>query len=463
VGFALFSVLAFFLLSETVLYGVSKLTYHQMVGRLNPQREAKTSGIFRVATFGDSVTVGQGTAPQYSYPRQLEELLNENAEEGQFEVVNSGVYALNSSRTADLLPNWLEAIRPDLIVVMTGCNNPWNYRNSHLEELGLLEADERKPLLKLLDKTRTYRFFRVLLKRQKTGFGIAAQQDTSLGTGRRLRISETISVPVDPTARTLERQRSLFRDKAALTTLLEHDLSLITETASESGASIALMTYPFRPVYQEHHESVLQFAEERGLIAVNNLDAFERVSRSRPELDLFSADRGHPNSVGYRVIAANVYDQMRLHQERLGIALGPTPDPLSEFKDQEYLERVYREVKRSAEQPGAGEYVFEVLGHIAMELENASLAEDAFLTAFEQSGGAPQFYESLGKLYVRQEKWDALDQLKERMLALRGDRSDISFFLQMFEREAELGRRGTPRTELGTWPSEDQPPGPRAE
>ena len=49
--------------------------------------------------------------------------------------------------------------KPDLIVVMAGCNNAWNYRNSHLSELGLSLADSSagggsrvlRPLLDLLD------------------------------------------------------------------------------------------------------------------------------------------------------------------------------------------------------------------------------------------------------------------------------------------------------------------------
>jgi lysophospholipase L1-like esterase len=461
--FAVLALLAFFALTELVLYGVGRVAYHQTVSRFNPQRSVSDGDVFRVVTFGDSVTAGQGTAPQYSYPRQLEDLLNKGKTGGQFEVVNNGVYALNSSRTADLLPGWLEEFQPDLIVVMTGCNNAWNYRNSHLDELGLLGAEERSPLLKLLDNTRTYRFLRVLLKRQKTGFGIAEEQGPSPILRGNMQISKSISPAVDPTAATLERQRTLFKDAGALDKLLEHDLSEITRIAGEFGASIVLMTYPFRPPYQKHGELTLRFAEEQGLMIADNYAIFESVKRSKPGLDLFSADRGHPNATGYRVIAANIYEQMRLHQDRLDISLGPTPDPLKSFKDKDYLLDLYEEVKLSAEVPGADEYVFEALGYVAMELEDAALAEEAFLLAFERSGGAPQFYESLGNLYVRQEKWDDLDDLKVKMLGMRSDRNDISFLLEMFEREAQIGRQGLPTGELGGWnrQGDEQGPGDR--
>jgi lysophospholipase L1-like esterase len=449
-GFALVALVVFFVVTELILFGVSRVVAHQMVGRFNPDRQAKTEEVFRVATFGDSVTAGQGTAPQYSYPRQLEELLNQGKDSGNFEVVNGGVYALNSSRLADLLPGWLEEYKPDLIVVMTGCNNAWNYRNSHLEALGLLEEDERNPLLKTLDNFRTYRFLRVLLKRQETGFGIAEEQAAPTPVLRDgMKISERISPAVDPTARTLERQRTIFKDTNALNKLLEHDQKEISRIAGEFGASTVLMSYPFVPPYQDHLEVTRRLAEERGLLFVDNNAAFATVKRRKPGLDLFSADRGHPNATGYRVIAAGVYDAMRAKQEQLGIALGPSPDPLASFKDRDYLIGIYEEVKEAVDRPGADEYSFEVLGHVAMELEDDTLAEEAFTIAFERSGGAPQFYESLGYLYVRQKKWDKLDELKEKMIAMRGDRNDISFLMEMFEREAAEGRQGPSQGELG--------------
>jgi len=209
------------------------------------------------------------------------------------------------------------------------------------------------------------------------------------------------------------------------------------------------MSYPFVPPYQDHLEVTRRLAIERGLLFVDNNASFATVKRRKPGLDLFSADRGHPNATGYRVIAAGVYDAMREKQEKLGIALGPSPDPLASFKDRDYLIGIYEEVKEAVERPGADEYSFEVLGHVAMELEDDTLAEEAFTIAFERSGGAPQFYESLGYLYVRQKKWDKLDELKEKMIAMRGDRNDISFLMEMFEREAAEGRQGPSQGELG--------------
>lgn len=427
----------FFLCMEGVLWGVSLVVYHQRVGRLNPQTE-RTEGVFRIVTFGDSVTAGQGTAPQYSYPRQLEELLRTTNPDGRFEVINNGVYALNSSRLADLLPGWLDEFQPDAIVVMTGCNNAWNYRNSHLDQLGdlpPLDLARRTAWQRLLDRTRTYRFLRVALKRRKQGFGISVDQEPEPVLRGTMQISASVSPAVDGTAKTLERQEQVLQDREALDKLLSYDLDLMASAARARRVPLVLMTYPFDPPYQDHYGITHRFAQSRELIEVDNLNLFRRAARNRPDLDLFSADRGHPNATGYRVVAWNIYEALRDRQTELGLDLGPPPDPIDAFKDRDYLEALYLEVEEATRGDAADEYTWETLGHVAMELDDIDRAQVAFRRAFEISGGSPQFYESLGALYARHERWDDLQSLVDEMQELRGGRNDIEFQLQMFERE----------------------------
>ncbi|MCP4873029.1 MAG: hypothetical protein GY898_30415 [Proteobacteria bacterium] len=449
-AFAIVAVIAFFVVLELVLWGGSLVVYDRQVARHNPTTELK-DGKFRIVTFGDSVTAGQGTAPRYSYPRQLESLLNEANPGDKFEVINNGVYALNSSRLGDLLPGWIEEFSPNLIVVMAGCNNAWNYRNSHLETMGLMDGSDRAGWQMLLDKTRTYRFLRVALKRQKEGFGIAEEQAPEPVLRDQMQISASVSPAVDGTARTLERQRTLLKDTEKLDALLKYDLDMISWTAGEAGIPVVLMTYPFKPPYQDHRGITRQYALDNGLIGVDNYAEFQRLKRLRPNIELFSADRGHPNATGYRVVAAEIYKALYAVKSDLGIELATPPDPLASFKDPEYLRELYEEVRESSLKPEADEYVFETLGHVAMEMDDFPAAEAAFLEAFARSNGAPQFYESLGNLYVRHQKWDELDGLKDKMLALRGDRNDIEFLIEMFEREAAAGRAGKRTRQVGGW------------
>jgi lysophospholipase L1-like esterase len=470
-----FSVIAFLLafgMSECTLTVAAKVAYFTQVTRYNPPVRAKSDDVFRIVTLGDSVTAGQGTAPRYSYPRQLGSILDEVNGPGKFEVINQGVYALNSSRLVDLLPGWLEQHQPDLIVVMTGCNNPWNYTNSHLEELDLLK---RTWWQIELNRTRTYRFLRVALRRAQVGFGIAEEQmgDTTPPLEGMMRISESISPPVDGTARTLERQRTIFKNKQALEDLLLYDLERIKDLSRAAGAELVVMTYPFTPPHHDHRGVTRAFGQKYKLITVDNYGTFQRMKNDLSGLDLFSADRGHPNATGYRIIANGVYRGLFEQQERLGIELGPPIDPLAEFKDLDYLAQLRDEVRAATEDPSTDEYRWEALGYVAAELTDWDTAEEAFRTAFKLSNGAPQFYESLGTMYASNGDWDKLQALVDEMKELRGDRNDIGFLMSMFERALATRDRGEQapdeqdgdvrRRELGTPQAPDDGPAPTPE
>jgi lysophospholipase L1-like esterase len=425
VVFSIVALLAFFLLSEGILWGVSRAAYWSKVSRHNESAAAQQEGTFTIATFGDSVTAGQGTAPAYSYPRQLDDLLN-TANGGGFRVVNHGVFALNSSRLADLLPQWLEETKPDLIVVMVGCNNGWNFRNSHLDEIGLMD---RPLLLQWLDRTRTYRFLRLLLKRRKGGVTINQAPEPVLYDA--VKISPSIRPPVDPTAATHEGQNQLFEDAAAMEELLHYDYALILERAQAAGADVLFMSYPFEPYGHEHRDVTIEFAGKNHLLFTDNFTAFEHQHKVHASLDLFSADRGHPNATGYRVVAAGIYESMRQHQDRFGLSLAETPDPLADFKDPAYLETLLQEVRVSTE-AGGDEYAWEARGHLEMELDLFRDAERSFRTAFKKSHGAPAYFESLAWLFVREKNWDGLRALKDEMSEMGADRSDIEDLLEMY-------------------------------
>jgi lysophospholipase L1-like esterase len=409
-GFALLATLLFFVLLEGVLSGVAGVAWWWQVGRHNPPaqpaaRAAAEGRPFRIVAFGDSVTAGQGTAPLYSYPRQLETLLTTLNPDPRFEVVNNGVFALNSSRLADLMPGWLAEFKPDVAIVMSGCNNPWNYRNSHLYALGLAE---RSRLQWLRYHSRVYRALRLLVQRRRGGVGISEREMLQPVLRDKMRISESVSPAVDPTAQTLERQRKIFQDQSGLAKLMRHDLGLMRDHARRAGVHLVLMTYPFRPPYHDHRGTVRNYAIENGIPLVDNYAAFEAAKSRQPGLDLFSADRGHPNASGYRVLATGAYEVLRSHGQALGLSLAPPPDPLGGFKDPAYLADLLEELRRATARPGADEYTWETLGHVAMELELYRDAEAAFRKAYAISGGAPQFYESLGNLFVREQAWERL-------------------------------------------------------
>lgn len=432
VAFALLVLVLFFAGLEGAFWGLSRVVYWQKVSRHNPTVTATRDGTkpFTIITIGDSVTAGQGTAPRYSYPRQLETLLDEWNPGQDFAVINHGVFAMNSSRAASFLPRWIQEDKPDLIVVMAGCNNAWNYANSNVEKLGL---DDRAGWRKAADHFRTYRFLRVALKGVQTpGPGadvVAPGSDPRLVS---MDISPSVSFRVDSTSATLERQKTILKDSTKLTALLLHDLAAMKKAADEGGVNMLVMTYPFLPPYFDHRGTVRAFAADNTIPIADNFSVFQAVKKLRPELDLFSSDRGHPNAAGYRVVAGNIYDVMYRDTARYGLTMQPPRDPLADFKDRDYLTQLLTEVKESAMSARADEYSWETVAHVAMELGDREEAKRALRTAFERSKGAPQFYESLGKLYMDEGNYEGIRELKDAMRNMRSDRNDIQFHLDMF-------------------------------
>jgi tetratricopeptide (TPR) repeat protein len=81
----------------------------------------KPAGTFRIVVIGGSTVIGFPYAPELSFPRHLEIMLQAQWPEQRVEVLNAGVTAVNSFAEADLLEQAL-ACQPDLVIVYTGHN-----------------------------------------------------------------------------------------------------------------------------------------------------------------------------------------------------------------------------------------------------------------------------------------------------------------------------------------------------
>ncbi|MBU1912189.1 MAG: tetratricopeptide repeat protein [Candidatus Omnitrophica bacterium] len=94
----------------------------------NPAKDIKKkSGEFNILCLGDSFTLGIGAPKGQSYPDQLEKLLNKSHENNNFNVYKE--FRINSSTVSKYLTADIERYKPDLIVVMIGCNDRWSLEN----------------------------------------------------------------------------------------------------------------------------------------------------------------------------------------------------------------------------------------------------------------------------------------------------------------------------------------------
>jgi tetratricopeptide (TPR) repeat protein len=112
-----------------------------------------------ILCLGDSFTYGIGAAVNESYPKQLEQLLNSNLKGKRFVVVNKGELGQNTTLLIDRLQENIDKIKPDLIVLMTGGANNWNYVGYNKYSRG---KDSVVQLYNLLSRFRVYKLFKLL-------------------------------------------------------------------------------------------------------------------------------------------------------------------------------------------------------------------------------------------------------------------------------------------------------------
>ncbi len=113
--------------AELLLRGMSFFA-----GRIFPhepaQRDPDTGKTARVILcLGDSFTYGIGAGFENSYPVQLERVLNARSPKEKFVVFNYGVPGNNSTQVLEKMRAAFFRTRPDAVVVMSGCNDNWNF------------------------------------------------------------------------------------------------------------------------------------------------------------------------------------------------------------------------------------------------------------------------------------------------------------------------------------------------
>lgn len=157
VGFIIFAVFFELVLR---LAGVVYKTYRIGGKRVEAGRNA---GMDRILCLGDSFTFGIGAARGYSYPEQLQEMLDKRLP-GRFIVYNAGIPGQNSSEVLKNIDSDIKKYNPQVIILMIGRNN-----KNILSEGSYVFFDNslRSYLYRadlLLSRLRIYEFFKTFIK-----------------------------------------------------------------------------------------------------------------------------------------------------------------------------------------------------------------------------------------------------------------------------------------------------------
>jgi len=119
----------------------------------------RQKGAYRVLCLGESTTAAGGV---YSYPSQLQEVLNQRVDGVRFSVINKGVPGMHTSDILARLEYNLDEYRPDMVITMMGIND----KGPNM----FFEAVSGSKIINFFRSLRIYKLTRMLWLRIKDKF-----------------------------------------------------------------------------------------------------------------------------------------------------------------------------------------------------------------------------------------------------------------------------------------------------
>jgi len=167
--------IAFILLLEISLRIVGFVHLNKTYYDKSSLSNGRDSG-YTILFLGDSFTFGIGASSEKSMPSQLQEIFNVTLKGKQVRVINRGIPSCNTSNILNELPSYLSTMKPDLIILLTGGNNGWNYYGYHTF---LKRNDLFTVLLDQLYRIRVYKLIKLIV------LNIRSELDEHESTGNR--------------------------------------------------------------------------------------------------------------------------------------------------------------------------------------------------------------------------------------------------------------------------------------
>jgi lysophospholipase L1-like esterase len=256
-------------------------------------------GAFRILCLGDSSTYGTGASDRdkYSYPAQLQELLDKSGMCGKFEVINLGLPGENSSQLLGGLEKNISRYKPDMLIVMIGINDPWDLQGSRIIEF-YKASPLKRGLMKLdlmLNKIHLYRLLKLAMISRELHYQAKPASPPYIGFNDLSR------------ARGFPYSRKDPGKSQAFYYCLKHNITEIAFVAEKHRLPILFMNYHNRG-WGSPEIGLQRIYAGLGLPIVDNWSVF--IKARKEGLNVRSGDGWHPNDLGYSLIAKDVYDKM---------------------------------------------------------------------------------------------------------------------------------------------------------
>lgn len=182
--------LGIFLLEIGLRIGGFVLTRIQEKANLDSLKER---GEFVIMCLGESTTALGGN---FSYPRQLQRILNEADIGLRFTVINKGIAGTNTTMISNLLEQNLNRYQPDLVLAMIGINDSGPNR--------AIVDTSPEPMRRFLRNLRVYKLAQLLYRHAKLTFAPGSSPiyptDISRSSDKALEAAEKFGSPGQRTA-----------------------------------------------------------------------------------------------------------------------------------------------------------------------------------------------------------------------------------------------------------------------
>jgi lysophospholipase L1-like esterase len=244
----------------------------------------------RVLCVGDSNTYGMWVDRSDAYPARLESTWNESGRAPRIEALNLGHPGNNSSRLLRNLPEMLESLDPDWVVIMVGANDFWT-------EPVEIDADPAPSTLwTFLRRTRVHRLA-YMVRRGFEAEEVKVEAET-LAPGTFEWSARIGDRELDLGSATRRQQ-----DKKRATTELMRNLAAAIERVEQHPARVVLMTYPSRKdLYGASNHLTRAVAAQMRIPLVDLARAFGERCVDIECSELLLQDQ-HPRPEGYALVA----------------------------------------------------------------------------------------------------------------------------------------------------------------
>lgn len=231
----------------------------------------------QIYCIGDSHTFGVGASSKYSYPKQLQALLNLNNPQTTYNVVNLGIPGDSTKHQIERLAAFLSKNRADLVILLTGRNNYYEVKTWKNESF-------LTDIIVKIQKMRTYKIVQYVLNRFF-----------------KLRIKEGINAPMERTKYENYMEYQLLRAKSL---------------CEKYGCELLLISY-----FSGSDKYIEKFAKQLGILHLDLSRDFYKTIRQE-NIDNFFAGT-HLNHYGYKIFTELLYKQIFLHRADLNLKLNP--------------------------------------------------------------------------------------------------------------------------------------------